>query len=136
MGLIVGFPITHRDMNGLDPKGKILDPNPINIGNDVWIGKDVSIFGGVTIGNGCIIGAKALVNKDCVPYGIYGGIPAKLIRLRFSEDVIEQLLDLKWWDWSTEKLRANATFFDTDFTTYQGRLSDLVVEPALASIPA
>ena len=76
----------------------------IVVGNDVWIGYEAVIFAGVTIGDGAIIGTRAVVTKDVSPYTIVGGVPAKLIRKRFSENVINTLLEIKWWDWSREKI--------------------------------
>ena len=76
----------------------------IIIGDDVWIGYEAVIFAGVTIGDGAIIGTRAVVTKDVPPYTIVGGIPAKPIRKRFSENVINTLLLIKWWDWSREKI--------------------------------
>lgn len=81
-----------------DNKGDIL------IGNDVWIGYEAVIMSGVHIGDGAIIGTRALVTKDVPPYSIVGGVPAKVIRKRFQDSVIEDLLKIKWWDWSTEKI--------------------------------
>ena len=69
-----------------------------NIGNDVWIGYRAFIKAGVTIGDGAVIGAGAVVTKDVEPYAIVGGVPAKLIKYRFDENIRNQLLDLKWWD--------------------------------------
>lgn len=68
------------------------------IGNDVWIGYNATIMPGIRIGDGAIIASNATVTKDVSPYTIIGGNPAKPIRKRFSEDEIEQLLQLKWWD--------------------------------------
>jgi virginiamycin A acetyltransferase len=82
-------------------KGDIL------IGNDVWIGYNATIMAGVTIGDGAIIATNATVIKDVEPYTIVGGNPATLIKKRFSDDVIEKLLKLKWWDWSIEKITEN-----------------------------
>ena len=76
----------------------------IVIGNDVWIGYEAVIMAGVHIGDGAIIAARAVVTKDVPPYTIVGGTPAKEIRKRFDAEVIEQLLILKWWDWSTDKI--------------------------------
>lgn len=84
-----------------DNKGDII------IGNDVWIGYDAVIMSGVKIGDGAIIGTRAVVTKDVPPYSIVGGIPAKVIRKRFSDDIISKLLKLKWWDWPAEKIQAN-----------------------------
>ena len=77
------------------------------IENDVWIGFNATIMPGVHIGNGAIIGTGALVTKDVPDYAIVGGNPAKLIRMRFDEKIRERLLELKWWDWDIEKIRAN-----------------------------
>jgi len=84
-----------------DNKGDII------IGNDVWIGYEAVIMAGVTIGDGAIIGTRAVVTKDVPPYTIVGGIPAKPIRKRFSGEVISALLELRWWDWSKEKIAQN-----------------------------
>ncbi len=81
-----------------DNKGDII------IGNDVWIGYEAVILSGVTIGDGAIIGARAVVTKDVAPYTIVGGLPAKPIRKRFSEENIAKLLKLQWWNWSNEKI--------------------------------
>jgi acetyltransferase-like isoleucine patch superfamily enzyme/glycosyltransferase involved in cell wall biosynthesis len=69
----------------------------VNIGNDVWIGHNVTIMPGVTIGDGAIIATSSHVVKDVEPYAIYGGNPAKLIKYRFSQEIIDKFLDLKWW---------------------------------------
>ena len=84
-----------------DNKGDIV------IGNDVWIGYEAVIMSGVTIGDGAIIGTRAVVTKDVPPYTIVGGVPAKPIRKRFSEDVISCLLEIRWWDWSKERIAEN-----------------------------
>lgn len=84
-----------------DNKGDII------IGNDVWIGYEAVILSGVTIGDGAIIGARALVTKDIPPYTIVGGVPSKPIRKRFDDMTIAKLLELKWWDWSEERIKAN-----------------------------
>ena len=82
-----------------DNKGDIV------IGNDVWIGYEAVIMAGVHIGDGAIIAACAVVTKDVPPYTIVGGTPAKEIRKRFDAEVIQQLLMLKWWDWSADNIR-------------------------------
>lgn len=84
-----------------DHKGDIV------IGNDVWIGYEAVVMAGVTIGDGAIIGTRAVVTKDVPPYMVVGGIPARPIKKRFSEETIEKLLDLQWWDWPREKLAEN-----------------------------
>jgi virginiamycin A acetyltransferase len=100
----------------------------ITIGNDVWIGYRCCILRGVNIGDGAIIGAQSVVTKDVAPYTIVGGVPAKPIRKRFSDGIIRQLLDLKWWDWPEHKIKRNQRFFFTDLTKYEGKLSDLICD--------
>lgn len=77
------------------------------IGNDVWIGADITIMPGIKIGDGSIIATKSVVTKNIEPYSIVGGNPANLIRKRFSEKKIKELLDMKWWDWDIEKITEN-----------------------------
>jgi virginiamycin A acetyltransferase len=105
------FPIFFEEWEE-DPK-KITDAwdNKGNtvIGNDVWIGYEAVIMQGVTIGDGAIIGTRAVVTKDVAPYTIVGGVPAKSIRKRFDEETIAELLKMKWWDWSKDRIKRNLT---------------------------
>ncbi len=87
--------------NAWDNKGDII------IGNDVWIGYEAVILAGVTIGDGAIIGTRAVVTKDVPPYTIVGGVPAKPIKRRFSEETISALLEIQWWNWSEERIERN-----------------------------
>ncbi|WP_018213131.1 Vat family streptogramin A O-acetyltransferase [Desulfitobacterium hafniense] len=77
------------------------------VGNDVWIGQNVTVMPGVHIGDGAVIAANSVVVKDVPPYHIVGGNPGKIIKKRFSDDLIDYLLNLKWWDWPAEKLFRN-----------------------------
>lgn len=103
------FPLFFEEWNLLkenvtqawDNKGDII------IGNDVWIGYEAVILAGVTIGDGAIIGTRAVVTKDVEPYTIVGGIPAKPIRKRFSDEMISVLQEIKWWDWPEHKIKEN-----------------------------
>ncbi|MGE4538573.1 MAG: CatB-related O-acetyltransferase [Desulfovibrio sp.] len=74
------------------------------VGNDVWIGYNATIMPGRTIGHGAIVGSGSLVAKDVPPYAIVGGNPARVIRQRFPDAVIERLLAVAWWDWPYEKI--------------------------------
>jgi acetyltransferase-like isoleucine patch superfamily enzyme len=94
-------------MEGVLEDGMPTSNGPITVNNDVWIGTGATILSGVTIGNGAIIMAGAIVTKDVAPYSIVGGIPAKAVKKRFSEDIINKLQQIKWWDWEEEKLKDN-----------------------------
>lgn len=82
-----------------------------SIGNDVWIGTDAVIMQGVTVGDGAVVAAGALVTKDVPPYAIVGGVPAKIIRYRFSESDIQFLMELKWWEKDIEWIKKYADYF-------------------------
>lgn len=76
----------------------------VTIGNDVWICHDAVILSGVTIGDGAVIGARAVVAKDVPPYAIVSGNPAQLVRMRFPEEVVAQLLKIRWWEWPEDRV--------------------------------
>ena len=84
--------------NDYDASKYLKSNGNITIGNDVWIGMSCIIMSGVTIGDGAVIAAGSLVTKDVEPYAIVGGCPAKLIKKRFDDETINQLLEIKWWD--------------------------------------
>ena len=89
----------------------------ILIGNDVWIGrgcilKCTNSNKPLVIGDGAVIASDSVVVKNVPPYAIVGGNPAKIIKFRFSEDVIESLLRIKWWDWSLDKIHDNFKYFN------------------------
>lgn len=103
------FPLFFEEWNL--PKSEVAtawdNKGDIVIGNDVWIGYDAVIMAGVHIGDGAIIGTRAVVTKDVEPYSIVGGVPAKEIRKRFAPDVVAKLLELKWWNWPSGKIKNN-----------------------------
>ena len=88
------------------------DKKHVVIGNDVWVGEGASIMGGVIIGDGAVIAAGALVNKDVPPYTIVGGVPAKKIRVRFSEEQIDSLIKIKWWDFPESEIKKTVEIYD------------------------
>lgn len=77
------------------------------IGNDVWIGFRSIVLSGVTIGDGAVLGAGTVVTSDVPPYAVVAGNPAKIIRYRFAEDVIQKLLKIRWWEWDIDKIKTN-----------------------------
>lgn len=114
----INIPVIHKFLEQ--------DNFDVSIGSDVWICRNCRLMNGVKIGNGCLIAEGALVNKHCEDYGVYGGTPAKLIRYRFPKNVIEQLLELRWWNWDMSKICINTTFFDTDLRNFNGNLKSLI----------
>lgn len=84
--------VTFADRDFFDSAKKV------TIGHDVWIGENVIILDGITIGTGAIIAAGSVVTKDVEPYSIMGGVPAKIIKYRFSDDIILELLKSEWWN--------------------------------------
>lgn len=81
------------------------------IGNDVWIGRNVLIKGGIHIGDGAVIGMGSIVTKDIPPYSIVTGVPARVIRYRFSQDIISKLLKIQWWNWDYSKISEQKNLF-------------------------
>ncbi len=94
---------------------KWLEKRQITIGNDVFIGWNVTILDGVTIGDGAVIGAGAVVSKDIPPYAVAVGSPIQIIKYRFSAEIIQALLESKWWDKDDAILQAvEKNFFDVE----------------------
>ncbi|AXE38330.1 CatB-related O-acetyltransferase [Acidipropionibacterium virtanenii] len=83
-------------------------PGDTVIGNDVWIGRDATIMPGVTIGDGAVVGACSVVTKDVGPYQVVAGNPARPVRARFTDEEIDLLLAVRWWDWPIETITRHA----------------------------
>lgn len=98
---ITTFPFGHifqNVLNGYNGEGCPTTKGDIVVGNDVWICTGVKLMSGIKIGDGAVVGAYSVVTKDVPPYSIVTGNPARIKRKRFSDEDIEFLLDLKWWD--------------------------------------
>jgi virginiamycin A acetyltransferase len=103
-------------------KGQIL------IENDVWVGNDVTIMPGVTIHNGAVIAAESVVTKDVPPYAVVGGNPANVIKYRFSQEQIDKLEVIRWWEWSQEKLLENREWFTKEISEFTENFYDEAVD--------
>jgi acetyltransferase-like isoleucine patch superfamily enzyme len=98
---ITTFPFGHISTNEINVSK--VDGHPdtngdIIIGNDVWLGTGCTLMSGITIGDGAVVAAHSHVVKDVAPYTVVGGNPAKPIKLRFEQSVVDALMELKWWD--------------------------------------
>jgi acetyltransferase-like isoleucine patch superfamily enzyme len=91
------------------------------IGSDVWIGHGAHIAGGARIGHGAVIGARAVVTSDVPPYAIVVGNRSEIVRFRFSESDIAQLLKIAWWDWPPAKIVENVDLFYADVSEFIAR---------------
>jgi acetyltransferase-like isoleucine patch superfamily enzyme len=85
--------------------------NFIAIGNDVVIGANAIVLPGITIGDGAIVGAGAVVTKDVLPFAVVAGVPAKVLRYRYSDEQIRKLLKIAWWNWDERKIYDNMDYF-------------------------
>lgn len=86
------------------------------IGNDVWIGYGARIVAGVSVGDGAVVAASAVVTKDVPPYAVVGGVPAKILKYRFTPEEISKLQSVQWWNWNEDKLKENISMFQQRFS--------------------
>jgi virginiamycin A acetyltransferase len=90
---------------------------PVRIGAGCWLADNVTILEGVEIGNGAVVGAGAVVTRDVPAYAIAVGNPARVMRSRYPDEIVELIRPVEWWTWSDEKLRANKDLFEIDLAT-------------------
>ncbi len=101
----------------------------VRIGSDVWIADNVTILSGVSIGNGACIANNSVITKDIPAFSIVAGIPGRVLKGRYTQDVIEFLEELKWWEWSAKKIERNRSFFRTEISKISlGELRKIIVE--------
>lgn len=108
---IIGF--TFADRQKFDEHLFVDEQNRffVSIGSDVWIGNNVIILDGVTIGNGAVVAAGAVVTKSIDPFSVVGGVPARVLKMRFADDDIDRIMASKWWDRDIDWIRKNADSF-------------------------
>lgn len=105
------------------------DETGVTIENDVWIGQDVLLKAGIYIGTGAVVAAGSIVTKDVPPYAIVGGVPAKVIRYRFSEEICQKLLKLSWWDYPI--WNCSAISGDEAIETFISKLSTWIEQESI-----
>ena len=110
------YDLEHWDGDSVEDFPKSSDDCEIHIGSDVWIGANSTFKVSnskrpLIIGDGAVIASDSVVVKNVPPYAIVGGNPAQVIKYRFSPEVIEKMLAIKWWDWDLEKIGANFSYF-------------------------
>jgi acetyltransferase-like isoleucine patch superfamily enzyme len=110
---------TTYPFSAIDPRFRHFTGHPqskgdVVIGNDVWVAREAMILSGVTVGDGAVIGARAVVSRNVPPYTIVAGNPAVEIRTRFSKEIVERLLALRWWDWPEDRVAAAMPYLLSD----------------------
>lgn len=106
---VTTYPFGHiykKEFPNFNGEGHPSTRGDVIIGNDVWIGDNVTIMSGITIGDGVVIANNSHVIKNIEPYSLIGGNPAKLIKFRFTDEQIKDLLEIKWWNWNDEKINS------------------------------
>lgn len=100
-----------KDLELLEIRKSLVQKKGIEIKNDVWIGMNAVILPGVKIGNGAVVAAGSVVTKDVPDYAMVAGVPAKIIKMKYSDEVIKKLLNIAWWDWTEEEINKNKKDF-------------------------
>ena len=110
----------YNEVEGLRPKWEEAAydrfASKCKVGNDVWIGADATILRDLEIGNGAIVASGAVVTKNVPSYAIVGGVPARIIKYRFPQEIIKKLQNLKWWDWDDEMISQYYEYFAEELT--------------------
>lgn len=109
---VTTYPFGHIHQSVFDTfcgKGHPATHGNVVVGNDVWIGENVTIMSGITIGDGAVVAGGSRVVKDVEAYTLVGGNPARYIRHRFTQEQIDALLKIKWWEWPDEKINQYAS---------------------------
>ena len=101
------YPFQRFGVEGAPDGGAMGHRGDTVIGNDVWIGREAVIMPGVSVGDGAIVGTRAQVARDVPPYAVVVGNPARVVRMRFPEETVAELLAIRWWDWDAEKIGRN-----------------------------
>jgi len=118
---VATFPLRSRFVENVE--ADTFSRGPVIIGNDVWIGSRAIILSGVKIDDGAVIGAGAVVTNDVPPYAIVAGVPAKVLRFRFTREQITKLLEIAWWNWGLEKIIRNMNYFYGDLEIFIEKFS-------------
>ena len=119
MDWVTTFPFNVLWKEGLGIKGHPKTKGDVVIGSDVWIASNAVILSGVHIGDGAVIGANAVVSKNVPAYGVAAGNPSKVVKYRFDEDTIAQLLNIKWWEWDRQRIKnALPVMLDNDLKKF------------------
>ena len=113
----------------LDSELPYITKGPITVGSDVWFGARSIVLSGVSIGHGAVVAAGAVVTSDVEPYAIVAGTPANRVGWRFPEPIREALLELEWWEWDDETLRAHRDFFDSELQSVDDVPVELTATP-------
>ena len=121
-GRAANYPFRARCL-GDDGESETSSKGEVRIGNDVWMGARAIVLSGVTIGDGAVIGAGAVVTSDIPPYAIAVGVPARVLRYRFSKSQIQDLLQIQWWDWEH-------SFILSRLNSFEGDISDFIAAAA------
>ncbi|MEA2184958.1 MAG: hypothetical protein QOF69_4143 [Solirubrobacteraceae bacterium] len=104
-----GFPYLPTD--GAFVREPLVEHRRTLIGHDVWVGANAVVLPGVTVGSGCVVSASAVVTHDVDPYSVVAGVPARTLRLRIPDELVERMLALRWWEWPRERLQEHLALF-------------------------